>query len=100
MNKTNESAVISFLPMSQFQADLVEDRIRIRDQRVAQLLIVLHEIDAGIKTMKTFPEHELNQIVANAILACGFKDFGEARSALGPVLDAMELQEPSTTGDS
>lgn len=86
--------------MSQFQADLVEDRIRISDERVAQLLIVLHEIDVGIKTVKAFPEHELDQIVAYAILACGFKDFGEARSAIGPVLDTMELQEPSTTRDS
>ncbi len=100
MNKCNQSAAISFLPMSRLQADFLEDRIRVSDERVAHLLIVLHEVDVGIKTVKAFSEHELSQIVADAILACGFKDFDEARRAVGPLLDAIELPETTVQEDS
>lgn len=99
MNQSNESAVISLLPMSQFHVDLRRNRIRISDERIAQLLIVLHEIDVGIETVTIFSEHELRQIVASAILACGFKDFDDVRNAMGPVLDAME-RRPSAMEDS
>ncbi len=100
MNKSNESAVISFLPICQLQADLLEERIRINDERVARLLVVLHEIDVGMRTVKVFSEHELGQIVADAILACGFNTFEEARAAMGPLLDSIELPEHPLREDS
>ena len=100
MNKCNKSAAISFLPMTRLHADFLEDRIRISDERVAHLLIVLHEVDVEIKAVKMFSEDELSQIVADALFACGFKDFEEARNAVGPILDAIERPEPTPQEDS
>ncbi len=99
MNKFQTPAVISFLPKSQLRAEGMEDRIRIRDERVAQLIIALHEIDAGIKAVRTFSEEELSQIVADAILACGFKDLEEARRAMGSILEKIEFLDLFPTED-
>ncbi len=81
----------STLPTPEFNADSPEGEIRITDRRVAQLLIVLHEIDASIKGLQNVSEPQLSEIVGEAILACGFTDLAEARRVLTPILEAMEV---------
>jgi hypothetical protein len=80
----------STLPTPESDADPLEHEIRITDRRVAQLLLVLHEIDVCINGLEQFSEPQLSELVGEAILACGFTDPVEARFALATVLDAIE----------
>lgn len=84
----------STLPTPEFNADSLERGIRITDRRVAQLLIVLHEIDESSKGLQNVSEAQLSEIVGQAILACGFTDLAEARCVMTPILEAMEVPHP------
>ena len=84
----------STLPTREFSADPLEREIRITDRRVAQLLIVLHEIDVSLKGLENVSEPQLSEILSEAILACGFTDLAEARCVLIPILEAMEMLQP------
>jgi hypothetical protein len=86
LKSTNEST----LRTKEFDADSLEHEIRITDQRVAQLLLVLHEIDVCIKGLEQFSEPQLSELVGEAVLSCGFTDPTEARFALASVLKAIE----------
>ena len=68
--------------------------VRITDKRVAQLLLVLHELDESVTKMEDLPKSDLSELVSNAILACGFVDPMEARHAIAAVLEV--IGEPDT----
>ena len=67
--------------------------VYIADKRVAQLLIVLHELDESVAGLEDLPKDELSELVANAILGCGFADPVEARYAISTVLRMIESQD-------
>jgi len=94
MDNMNEGSLHSpnenTLPRAEVDGDPLEYEIRITDRRVAQLLLVLHEIDVCIRGLEQFSESQLSELVGEAILACGFTDPVEARCALASVLDAIE----------
>ena len=67
--------------------------VYIADKRVAQLLLVLHELDESVAGLEDLPRAELSELVANAILGCGFADPVEARYAISTVLRMIESQD-------
>ena len=70
-----------------------ESRIHIADKRVAQLLLILHELDESVAGLEDLPKAELSELVSSAILACGFVDPIDARYAISAVLETIESQD-------
>ncbi len=94
MNKRDElrlrSPEESSLLTPEFTASRLERELRITDKRVAQLLLILHEIDVCAAGLENFSEQQLSGIVGDAILACGFSDPADARGAIASILDVIE----------
>jgi hypothetical protein len=65
-------------------------KIHIADKRVAQLLLVLHELDESVAGLEDLPKAELSELVSKAILACGFVGPIDARYAIAAVLETIE----------
>jgi hypothetical protein len=68
-------------------------KIHIADKRVAQLLLILHELDESVAGLEDLPKAELSELVSSAILACGFVDPIDARYAISAVLETIESQD-------
>ena len=80
-------------PTPEFNKTFSDVRVRIADERVARLLLVLHELDESVAGLEELPKAELSELVSSAILACGFVDPLEARHAIATVLEAIEIQD-------
>lgn len=63
--------------------------IRIGDRRGVRLVIALHEINVWCQEAGTFSDQQVEELIGEAILACGFADPAEALSALAPLLEAI-----------
>ena len=74
--------------VSQVFADL---KVRVTDERVARLLLMLHELDESVAGLEELPKSELSELISSAILACGFVDPIEERYAIAAVLEAIEM---------
>jgi hypothetical protein len=68
-------------------------KVHIADERVARLLLVLHELDESVAGLEELPKTELSELVSSAILACGFVDPTETRYVIAAVLEAIEIQD-------
>jgi hypothetical protein len=64
------------------------------NQRVAQLLMLLQQLDECAGGLETLPEPELSEIVSSALGLCGFVDPIEARELIATVLAAIERPDP------
>jgi hypothetical protein len=68
--------------------------VGITDTRVAQLLLVLSEIDECVAGLEHLPKTQLSELISTAILACGFTNPVEARFAIATVLRVIEAPDP------
>ena len=97
MDKTSELfpdfAAAATRPNSEFNKN---SRVPIADRRVAQLLIVLHELDESLGALEFLPKSELSELVASAIFACGFSDPKEAGYAIAAVLETISAHDVMT----
>jgi hypothetical protein len=66
--------------------------LQIHDTRVAQLLVLLQQLDESAEGLEELPKPELSEIVSSAIRMCGFVDPIEARDVIAIVLDAIEIR--------
>jgi len=66
----------------------------IQDKRVAQLLVVLHQLDESAAGLGTLPEPELLEVVSSAVRLCGFLNPIEAGDVIATVLEALEMRDP------
>jgi hypothetical protein len=82
------------LPVREAETIRLGSKFHIADKRVAQLLLVLHELDKSLEGLQKLPQADLSEIVSSAIVACGFVDGMEARYAIGAVLAAIERRDP------
>jgi hypothetical protein len=76
--------------VNQAFADL---KVRITDERVARLLLLLYELDESMAGLEELPKTELSELISSAILACGFVDPIEERYAIAAVLEAIEMND-------
>lgn len=84
----------------QSRAELPAVPLAITDTRVAQLLVVLEEIDSHVKKLEAYSDRQLSDLVVDAALACGFSDPAEAQNAIGAILRAIESPQFGANGDS
>jgi len=66
----------------------------IQDKRVAQLLVVLHQLDESAGGLGALPEPELLEVVSSAVRLCGFLNPIEAGDVIATVLEALEMRDP------
>jgi hypothetical protein len=64
----------------------------IQDKRVAQLLVLLQQLDESAGGLGVFPEPELREVVSSAVRLCGFLDPIELRDWIATVLEALEMR--------
>ena len=67
--------------------------VRITDERVARLLLLLYELDESVAGLEELPKTELSELISSAILSCGFVDPIEERYAIAAVLEAIEVND-------
>ena len=72
---------------------LSDSMIHITDPRVAQLLLVLNELDESVAGLEGLPNSKLGDLVLDAILACGFVDPNDAQCAIAPILEALGIDD-------
>jgi hypothetical protein len=66
----------------------------IADKRIARLLVVLDDLDRSVAGLEELPQQELSDLIASAILACGFVNPTEAKYAIASVLQAIDGPGP------
>ena len=64
----------------------------IQDKRVAQLLVLLQQLDESAGGLGAFPEPELREVVSSAVRLCGFLNPIEVRDVIDTVLEALEMR--------
>jgi len=68
-------------------------KVRITDERVARLLLILYELDESVAELEELPKAELSELISSAILACGFVDPIDERYAIAAILEAIEVND-------
>ena len=97
MDKVNalvlHSSVQHMSPNRVFGKSCSDSDLQIQDKRVAQLLVLLQQLNESAQGLEALPEPELSEIVSGAIRVCGFVNPIEARDMIAIVLDAIEMQD-------
>ena len=87
-------SVEQMCPNRAFDQTFSESGLHRQDKRVAQLLVLLQQLDESAEGLEALPEPELSEIVSSAIRVCGFVDPIETQDVMAIVLDAIEMQAP------
>jgi len=80
---------VNVLAAAEAVAESEEASIRIKDPRVAQLLIALHQVDRWVRDQEAVSNDEIEVLVGQAILSCGFTNLDEAQALITPLLDVL-----------
>ncbi len=80
-------------PTPEVNPALADLKVRVTDERVARLLLMLHELDESMAGLEELPKTELSELISSAIQACGFVDPIEERYAIAAVLEAIEMND-------
>jgi hypothetical protein len=81
-------------PAPEVNQAFADSRVRITDERVARLLVILHELDESVAGLEELPpKTELTELISSAILSCGFVDPIGERYAIAAVLEAIEMHD-------
>jgi hypothetical protein len=67
----------------------------IKDKRVAQLLVLLQQLQESVGRLGALPKPELFEIVSSAVQLCGFVNQNEMQVVIVIILDAFEMQGPT-----
>ena len=65
------------------------------NQRVAQFLMLLQQLDESAGGLGTLAAPEVSEIVSSALGVCGFVDPNETREVIATVLEVLEKQRAS-----
>src|SRR5260370_20984012 len=76
--------------VSQVFADL---KVRVTDERVARLLLMLHELDESVAGFGELPQNPPSELISSAVPACGFVDPLEERDAHSARFWAREVDD-------
>jgi hypothetical protein len=88
------SSVEHMSPNNAFGKTFSNSDLDIQDKRVAQLLVLLHQLDESAGGLGALPEPELREVVSSAVRLCGFLNPIEARDVVATVLERFEMQDP------
>jgi hypothetical protein len=67
----------------------------VKDKRVAQLLVLLQQLQESVGRLGALPKPELFEIVSSAVHLCGFVNQNEMQVVIVTILDAFETQGPT-----
>jgi hypothetical protein len=70
----------------------------LEDKRIAQLLVLLRQLQRSAGGLCGLPKPELTEIVSSAVRLCGFVTPVESREVIATVLDALEMKDPISEG--
>src|SRR5664279_3797304 len=95
MNKVDEVFLQSFgehADTPAYDKDISDTDLNI-NQRVAQFLMLLQQLDESEGGLEALPEPELSEIISGALGVCGFVDPNEAREVVAMVFEALEKRD-------
>jgi hypothetical protein len=67
----------------------------IKDKRVAQLSVLLRQLQESVGGLGALPKPELFEIISSAVQLCGFVNPNEMQAVIVTVLDAFDMQGPT-----
>ena|SRR6478672_11590304 len=98
MDTGNRLFLLSYLehisPNNAFGKAFSNSNWDIQDKRVAQLLVLLQQLDESAGGVGGLPEPELREVVSSAVRLSGFLNPIEARDVIATVLEALEMRAP------
>jgi hypothetical protein len=71
-----------------------EAALYLKDRKVAQLLLLLRQLNETTGGLVTLPKAELREVVSSAVGVCGFVNPLEVQEVIAAVLEAFEEVEP------
>jgi hypothetical protein len=95
MNRVDEVFLQSFgghVDTPAYDKDISDTDLNI-NQRVAQFLMLLQQLDESEGGLDALPDPELSEIISGALGVCGFVDPNEAREVVAMVLEALEKRD-------
>ncbi len=96
MDKVNElffpSSAEHIYPNQTVVRTYSDSRLYIKDKRVAQLLVLLQQLQESLGALGALPNPELFEIVFSAVQLCGFVNPNERQDVIATILDALEMQ--------
>ena len=70
-----------------------DSSLYLKDQRVAQLLLLLQLLHRDVGGLAELPRPELSEIISSAVGVCGFINPIEAQDVIAVVLNAIETED-------
>jgi hypothetical protein len=71
-----------------------EAALYLKDRKVAQLLLLLRQLNETTGGLVTLPKAELREVVSSAVGVSGFVNPLEVQEVIAAVLEAFEVEEP------
>lgn len=90
-----DSSVVYMRPNSAFGKTYSDVDVPVQDKKVAQLLLLLQQLDESAAGLGALPKRELGEILTSAIRVCGFVDPLEAQDVMATVFEAIEARDPA-----
>ena len=72
-----------------------DSALYIKDKRVAQLLVLLQQLQESVGGLGALPKPELFEIVSSAVRLSGFVNPNEMQYVIATILEALEMQGPT-----
>ena len=99
MDKVNElffpSSAEHICPNHAVGRTYSDSALYIKDKRVAQLLVLLQQLQESVGGLGALPKPELFEIVSSAVQLCGFVNQNEMQIVIVTILDAFEMEGPT-----
>ncbi|MFZ0137807.1 MAG: hypothetical protein ACLPRE_02320 [Limisphaerales bacterium] len=73
-----------------------DSSLYLKDERVAQLVLLLRLLHQDVGGLAALPKSELREIISSAVGVCGFANPVEAQDVLDVVMEVLETEPPIT----
>lgn len=97
MNKVGKPFLLYFpeqiCPNAALSRTYSDSSLYLKDQRVAQLLLLLQLLHRNVGGLTELPRPELSEIISSAVGVCGFINPSEAQDVIAIVLNAIEMED-------
>ncbi len=72
-----------------------DSSLYLKDERVAQLVLLLRLLHQDVGGLAALPKFELREIISSAVGVCGFANPVEAQDVIDLVLEVLETEAPT-----
>jgi hypothetical protein len=81
-------------PNGAFGKAFPDSYLDVQDKRVAQLMVLLQQLNTSAGGLGALPETECREVISSAVRLCGFLNPIEARDVIAVVLEVIETRHP------